>query len=113
MLVTLLMVGCLISAPPETAPDELPSRVRTLIRRLDAPRLDDREAAEKELTDQGPVILRLLPEDTAQLSAEVQLRLGRVRQVLEQKLADAAVETSRVTIEIGRASCRERVLERV
>ncbi|HBO42689.1 MAG TPA: hypothetical protein DD670_01875 [Planctomycetaceae bacterium] len=99
MLVALLLtVGCLVSAQPEAGPDELASRVQSLIRRLDAPRLEAREAAEKDLTGMGPAILELLPADTTDFSPEVQQRLSRVRQKLEQEAAAAVVATSRVTI---------------
>ena len=95
----LLTVGCLLVAQegsPTSA--DRPAEVRRLLRQLDAPRLEQRNAAETALIDLGPEVLPLLPKSEDRLSAEVRQRLGRVRQKLEQKLAAAAVEPSLVTL---------------
>jgi len=99
MMGILLMTGCLVMAEqPSPVAVDLAIEVRRLVRQLDAPRLEERNAAEAELTGLGPEILPLLPSDDAGTSAEVRQRLAQVRQKLEQKLAAAAVEPSRVTL---------------
>lgn len=71
---------------------------RRLIRELDAPRLNQRETAERELLDLGPAILEMLPRPGDRVSAEIQQRSGRIRQTLEQRLAEAATAPSRVSL---------------
>jgi hypothetical protein len=100
MVGILLTIGCMVIAadpsPPPAA--EPPAEVRRLVRQLDTPRLDDRNAAESKLIDLGPNILPLLPSSDSDLSAEVRQRLARVRQQLQQKVAAAAVKSSSITL---------------
>lgn len=96
LIASLLMGQAGGSAP---AADE----VRRLVRRLDAPQLAEREAAEQALVAMGPAILDLLPGAGAELSAEVQQRLGRVREVLQRRQSETVVEPSRVTLRVQSA----------
>ncbi|MBN1590920.1 MAG: hypothetical protein JW888_15510, partial [Pirellulales bacterium] len=99
MVGTLMMVGSLLVVGQQSLPTtDLTPEVRRLTRQLDAPQLERRNAAEAELIGLGPRILSLLPSPETRLSAEVEQRLARVRQKLEQQLAAAAVEASHVTL---------------
>lgn len=102
MVGILVIVGCLMAVEEPSAkvepPNQRTAEVRRLLRQLDAARLEDRNAAEAALAGLGPDVLPLLPASDGDLSAEVRQRLSRVRQQLEQKLAAAAVEPSRVTL---------------
>ncbi|MBN2218296.1 MAG: hypothetical protein JW719_13050 [Pirellulales bacterium] len=99
MVSVLLMAGYLMVAQQQPVLSDGPAaEVRRLVRQLDAPRLEQRNEAEAKLIEMGPAILPALPADEPDASAEVRQRLARVRQALEQKLAAAAVEPSRVTL---------------
>ncbi|HLA84981.1 MAG TPA: hypothetical protein VJL29_09315 [Thermoguttaceae bacterium] len=108
----LLIVGCLFVGQTESTPADHGTEVRRLVRQLDAPQLDARNAAEAKLIELGPETLPLLPSPDSQQSAEVRQRLGRVRRALEQKLAAAAVEPSRVTLHEKQAKL-SRVLKEI
>jgi len=99
VLSSMLLVGLVVlgQAGP-AAEDDLRLEVRSLVRQLDAPQLGQREAAEKELTALGPKVLDLLPQTTDRTSAEVKLRLGRVRQKLQRMVAESAAKGSPVTL---------------
>lgn len=79
--------------------EELKAEVRRLVRQLDAPQLAQREAAEAELLRRGPAILDLLPPVGERTPAEVQQRLGRVRQRLQQTAAESAARSSTITLQ--------------
>lgn len=79
----------------------LAGRVAELIARLDAPRLADRDAAEKALVAIGPDALDVLPRGEAKLSAEVKQRLTRVRRQLEIAFAKSAAKASLITLADG------------
>ena len=99
MIRGLMLIGVLLAgqvAPP--AGEDSPAAVRRLVRQLDAPQLAQREAAEAELLGRGPAVLELLPTATDRLSAEVQQRLGRIRQRLQQAAANATAEASTITL---------------
>jgi hypothetical protein len=95
-LVLFALVGTQPAAAdaPSTAPQ---AEVRRLVRRLDSPQLAQREAAEQALIALGPAILDHLPAATAPASAEVQQRLGRIRLVLQRRLAESTAQPARVT----------------
>jgi hypothetical protein len=71
--------------------------VEQLVRQLDAPQLAQREAAEAELIRRGPAVLDLLPSAGNRPSAEVEQRLGRIRQELQHAAADAWIRSSAFT----------------
>jgi len=82
----------------DAASDELSLRVRALVKQLDDDSLAERQAAEKELIGLGPDALKLLPPVTRRTSAEVKVRLDRVRKTLEEAMAEAAAKPSVVTL---------------
>jgi len=93
-----LLLSTLLAGQTATpAEGNLQAEVRRLVRQLDSPQLAVREAAEANLLERGPAILAWLPT-TGRASAEVQLRLGRVRQKLQQQAAEASVKTSTITL---------------
>lgn len=102
MWASLLVAALLAQAPPEPPaqanPDQQQLTVRRLIRQLDSPRLAERQAAEEKLISMGAKALELLPSSTDQLSAEVQQRLARVRQKLQQELTESFTQPARVTL---------------
>ena len=99
MLGSVLMFGCVLAAQVDAAGNELKLEVRRLVRQLDASQLVEREEAEKGLLELGPKVLDLLPRLTERTPAEVRLRLGRVRQKLQQIAAKDAAKTSLVTLQ--------------
>lgn len=99
----LLLVGSLFAGQAETpVREEFDAEVRRLVRQLDAPALAERDAAEAELVRRGPAALDALPATSDRMSAEVRQRLDRVRQKLQQQAAEAAVESSTVTMKNDR-----------
>jgi len=99
MLGSVLLIGCLLAAQGEAAADDdLKLQVRRLARRLDAPQLAQREAAEEAWPKMGPGALALLPRITERTSAEAKLRIGRIRQKLQRAAAEAAARASTVTL---------------
>jgi hypothetical protein len=102
MFATLMLAACCLSADPtppaNAANDELKTDVRRLVRKLDADQLAEREAAEHSLLEKGPAALDYLPEVDDKTSAEVRVRLTRVRQKLQQAMAEAAVKPSLITL---------------
>jgi hypothetical protein len=94
----LLLTSLLAGQVEKPAGEELKSDVRRLVRQLDATELARREAAEAELLKRGPSILDLLPQPNDRQSAEVRQRLDRIRQKLQQQAADAATQSSTITL---------------
>lgn len=94
-----MLIGCWLAAQVAIgAGDDLQTEVRRLIRQLDAPQLAQREAAEAALLGRGPAILPLLPSPDDRTPAEVEQRLGRIRQKLQQSAADAVANASTITL---------------
>ncbi|MCC6123807.1 MAG: hypothetical protein IT426_02505 [Pirellulales bacterium] len=99
MFTTMLLAACFLSGDPTPpANEELKLDVRRAVRKLDADQLAEREAAEQSLLDKGPAALDYLPEIDDKTSPEVRVRLTRVRQKLQQALAEAAVKPSLITL---------------
>ena len=84
-------------APPANA-DPLAAQVRQLVRDLDSPQLNRRDAAEKKLLGLGPRALDQLPETFPSSKADVAERVARVRQSLQRQRAEAAMRPSRVNL---------------
>jgi len=95
----LLIAGLLPGQSPGEADDELRLQVRRLVRQLDDNQLATREAAERGLIELGPNTLELLPSPRRDMSAEVRVRLERIRKTLQEQAATAAAEPSRVTLQ--------------
>ena len=94
----LLLCSLLAGQIAASGGEDLKAEVRRLVRQLDAPQLAQREAAEAELLRRGPAVLDLLPPADDRTSAEVQQRLGRIRQQLQQAAADAVAKASTITL---------------
>jgi hypothetical protein len=79
--------------------EELSQEVETLVAQLanDDPRA--RDDAERNLLALGVRILPLLPDLASRTSAEIQLRLARIRRQLEQLESEAATQPTRVTLQ--------------
>ena len=75
-----------------------PAKMRSLIRQLNHAELAQRDAAEKELIALGSAALEQLPPVSPAMPAEIQHRLTRVRNQIEQAEAEAAVEATRLNI---------------
>ncbi len=100
MISTLLLISSLtvVQVTDDAASDELSLQVRALVKQLDDDSLANRQAAENKLVELGPDALKLLPPVTRRTSAEVKVRLDRVRKALEESAAEAAAEPSVVTL---------------
>jgi len=99
MVGSIFLIGCLLTGQADsTADDELVLTIRGLVRQLGAPELAEREAAERQLIELGPKVLDVLPQITPQTPPETRLRLGRIRQRLEQLAAESTARPSSVTL---------------
>jgi uncharacterized membrane protein len=99
MWACLLLIGAMLPGQAAAdAGDELPLQVRRLVRQLDDAQRSTRDAAERSLIELGPPALDLLPVPGRDASAEVKVRLERVRKALEAAVAEAAAQPSRVTL---------------
>jgi hypothetical protein len=76
----------------------LRDRVLQLVERLDASKMEARQAAEEALVKLGPRILPVLPEVTKATPAERKQRLERVRAALQEAQLETNLGASRVTI---------------
>jgi hypothetical protein len=73
-------------------------RVLQLVERLDADKIEARDAATASLIKLGPNALPLLPDPATVTSAERKERLGRVRAALAEKQAELNTGASKVTV---------------
>ncbi len=99
MIALLLVLSGVLNEPdevPQNPPAEL--EVRRLVRELDDPSLASREAAEEALVDLGPEVLELLPPVSRTMSAEVRVRLERVRERLQRAAAETTAQGSRIDL---------------
>lgn len=100
MMTALILAGGMIFGQAAAEPNtELAGRVERLVDQLDASNLTQREAAEQALVELGPEALDLLPGPDDRVPAETKIRLGRIRQKLQQKLAEQTIQPSVVTLE--------------
>jgi hypothetical protein len=93
-----LLCALLLAQTARTADDSLRLSVRRLVGQLDAPVLAQREEAEKKLIEMGPSVLDLLPVVTDRTPAEIQQRVGRIRQKLERAAGEDVGRASLVTL---------------
>jgi hypothetical protein len=92
-------MASLLAGQPDTPAGQQPgAEINRLVRQLDSPQLAQREAAEAALLKRGPAILDLLPPAAEPASAEVQQRLVRIRQKLQQEAARASVKSSTIAL---------------
>ena len=76
---TALFILCAGNALGQGSDAALRDRVLQLVERLDASKMEARQAAEEALVKLGPRILPLLPEITNATGAERKQRLERIR----------------------------------
>ncbi|MCA9247245.1 MAG: hypothetical protein KDA42_09030 [Planctomycetales bacterium] len=115
MVLALLCLASLFGsrvAADEQMPAPSSSQVRQLIRQLNDAELAKRDAAEKELTGFGAPLLEILPEPAPNMPAEVQHRLERIRNQIEQAIAAAAVQPTRISI-TGESMALDDVLQSI
>lgn len=84
------------SPPGQT---ELKAEITRLVRQLNAPQSERRDAAERELLELGPAVLGILPEKLERLPAEIKTRLTRVRQTLELRRSRDAVSARKLALD--------------
>ena len=89
--------GCLFSAQVDAPTAEQTAAVAKLVRQLDLAEKTRRDEAEQQLLKLGTAVLPLLPE-SASASAEVKLRLARVRTQLETLRGEEDVKSRAVTL---------------
>ncbi|GEM_PF-5853854 len=78
--------------------------VKNSLVQLDAPQRTERDAAEQALLVAGPALLPYLPPPEEVASAEVRLRLERVRQSLAVAAVDRATQGSQIALPAGEVS---------
>lgn len=102
MFNTLIQCALIVSLPTQAKPVGLTKaekkEIRSHVRNLDHKLLAKREAAEKALIKLGPKIFSFLPPVTKQTPAEVKVRLGRVTNSIETKVAKLAAKETLVTL---------------
>lgn len=90
---TIFLLAAILLAP--LSGDE----VQRLVQQLGSPRLAEREAAQRSLQTASPEVLDMLPGDEVHLSAETKLRIRKIRDFIEQKMALDWGEASKVTLD--------------
>ncbi|MBL9081497.1 MAG: hypothetical protein JNK76_06810 [Planctomycetales bacterium] len=100
-----LSLAIVAQSPP--AGDDLPAQVRSLLRELDAPQKSTRDAAEIKLIELGPAALDALETLPVDASAELTLRVNRVRTELHRRRASTSLDGSRVTLDVTDAPLDE------
>ena len=83
----------------DVAVTEKAVEVRRLVRQLEDPKREKRDAAEKELSKLGASVLAMLPEINARTSGELKTRLTRIREQLEKSRVEDAAQSTRVTLQ--------------
>ncbi len=102
MVASLLLIGCIVSAQPETADANLQNDVRKLVKQLDADKQSEREAAKALLLQRGPSILDFLPQPDSAKNEQVRTYLLDLRQQLQKSQAEASVAASTITLHAKR-----------
>jgi hypothetical protein len=96
---------------PSQSPADLGLQVRLLVRDLDAGQKAVRDDAERRLIELGAPALAVLPESRPGDSAEVALRLNRVRLALLRLKTAHALEASTVSLHVQNAPLAEVLAE--
>src|SRR5579864_224999 len=99
MTVLLVLPMCVVFAWAQAPDDALKDRVNQLVERLDSPKNDVRDTAEKTLIGLGSKVLPLLPDLTKTTSKERKERIERIRTALAEAEQNANLGASRVTIQ--------------
>lgn len=98
MQTCVVLCALLLGQTAGTADDALRVAVPQWVRQLDSPVLAEREEAERRLLEMGPAVLNLLPSVTERTPAEIQQRVGRIRQKLQRAAGEEAGRASLVTL---------------
>ena len=103
MLSTAIQCVLIVALPTQVAKTEKltpkeKAHIKQLVRELDHRERGKRDAAEKKLTAMGPKILSFLPPITRRTPAEVKVRLGRVINSIETKVAKQTAKETYVTL---------------
>lgn len=85
-------------SPVRATPEQLRGEVNRLIRELRSPQKVTRDHAERRLLSLGPGALTWFPAESEVESAGVRVALARVRQSLEQDLANQATRPTRLEL---------------
>lgn len=96
----LIAVALVAQAPVAGAADATADKVRALVRELDAPQRAARDDAERRLLELGRAALPHLANLPSGASAEMLLRVNRVRATLYRTQAAASLGGSRVTLDV-------------
>lgn len=83
----------------QVAANEKAVEVRRLVRQLEDPKREKRDAAEQALSKLGSSVLAMLPEINARTSGELKTRLTRIREQLEKSRVEDAAQATRVTLQ--------------
>ncbi|MDO4551263.1 MAG: hypothetical protein Q4C96_08445 [Planctomycetia bacterium] len=85
------------------------TEIRRLVRQLNAPQSDVRQAAEETLKNFGPAILPLLPSDEALKAGapETELRVKRIRQEIQKQISLDVLEPASVVMPEGEKTFHE------
>ena len=108
LICTACFCGCVALSSPSLPAQETEARPRSAevtyaearraIRDLESDSLEERDAAEKLLTEMGRGVLPFLPQVSANTSGEMKIRLQRIRQTLQTEQLEAFVDASTVTL---------------
>jgi hypothetical protein len=97
--VGLLTLAATMPVRGQSGDAALRDRVNQLVERLDAPKMEARQAAEEALGKLGPRVLPLLPEGAKAGNAERRQRLDRVRAKLSETSDATNLGASKVTLQ--------------
>ncbi|QDV11906.1 hypothetical protein CA51_17820 [Rosistilla oblonga] len=107
LLLLIVIASCSFAAGQEstdTDADDRQARVEVdrLVAGLDGRTLAERQAAERDLIDLGPQILKFLPRENDLPTAEMRQRMRRIRSQLEQLESTTSIDATPVTIRDAR-----------
>ncbi|MBA4017191.1 MAG: hypothetical protein C0483_08465 [Pirellula sp.] len=106
----LIAVALVAQSPPAGTADATADQIRALVRELDAPQRAARDDAERRLLELGRAALPHLANLPVGASAEVALRVNRVRATIYREQAASNRAGSRVTLDVKDAALQQ-VLE--
>ena len=96
---SLALIAASVAAPARAqVSDALKDRVNQLVAKLDAEKVEARDAAQKALVDLGPRIKSLLEEADKAGSAERKARLAKVREAFAKAEENTNLGASKITI---------------
>ncbi|MEM9826588.1 MAG: hypothetical protein AAF958_08365 [Planctomycetota bacterium] len=87
--------------------------VLDLLDELDGSSLASRKKAEKRLIEAGPDVLRFLPKNDPNLSAEATGRIERIREALQKQVSRAEARTEAVVVRLSGVTTLDEALEAI